>query len=424
MFKILHTSGKARTGVLKTNHGAIETPFFMPVATKLAVKLVNAHDLEEIGLKSVIANAFILYLDPGVELIEKAGGVHKFMGYKNVIFTDSGGFQMVSDNFLVEINKKWVKFRSPFDKSLHMITPEKDIGIQNKLNSDVAMCLDYMPRSDDKYEDVKESVEITYDWALRCRKAHRNKKQLLFGIIQGGCFNDLRKKSAELVTSIGFDGYAIGGLGIGEGREKMFKAVSLAVNYMPLDKPRYLMGIGTPQDLVTGISKGIDIFDSCYVTRHSRHEAVFTGNGEIRIGKSAYRGDFSPLDKDCKCDVCKRYTRAYIYHLIKINELSWKRLVTLHNLYFVNNLMIECRRAINEGRFGGFKKKFFKRYKFKDSDVRNEAVGTKKGIMQFAGAWKHISDKEAEERKRNILEMRKKGTQELFRRIKRYYDMP
>src|SRR3989344_8393047 len=221
MFTLKSESGKARYGELKTTHGKIETPFFMPVATKLAVKLITSKDLEALGLKAIIANAFILYLNPGVKLIEKAGGVHGFMNYSGCIFTDSGGFQMVSDKFLVEINKKWVKFRSPFDQSLHMITPEKDIEIQNSLDSDIAMCLDYMPRSDDKYEDVEESVELTYEWALRCRKAHRNKKQLLFGIIQGGCFNDLRKKSAELVTSIGFDGYAIGGVGIGESREEM-----------------------------------------------------------------------------------------------------------------------------------------------------------------------------------------------------------
>ena len=291
----------------------------MPVATKLAVKLINSHDLEELQLKALIANAFILYLDPGVKLIEKSGGVHKFMNYNNVIFTDSGGFQMVSDKFLVEINKHWVKFRSPFDKSLHIINPEKDIEIQNKLNSDIAMCLDYMPRHDDKYEDVKESVEITYEWAKRCKKAHKNKKQLLFGIIQGGCFKDLRKKSSELITSIGFDGYAIGGLGIGESREKMMKAVDLAVSFMPKNKPRYLMGIGTPQDLITGISKGVDIFDSCYVTKHSRHETVFTKQGEIRIGKKEYKQDFSPLDRDCECKVCRNYTRAYVHHFFKNN---------------------------------------------------------------------------------------------------------
>ncbi|HLC63063.1 MAG TPA: tRNA guanosine(34) transglycosylase Tgt [Candidatus Nanoarchaeia archaeon] len=364
MFKLKFESGEARYGELKTSHGKIETPFFMPVATKLAVKLINSKDLERLGLKAIISNAFILYLDPGVKLIEKAGGVHKFMSYNHVIFTDSGGFQMVSDKFLVEINRKWVKFRSPFDKSLHIITPEKDIEIQNKLNSDVAMCLDYMPRSDDKYEDVKESVEITYEWAKRCKLAHKNKKQLLFGIIQGGCYKDLRKRSSELITSIGFDGYAIGGLGIGESREKMMKAVEMAIGYMPKNKPRYLMGIGTPQDLIRAIGMGVDVFDSCYVTKHSRHEMVFTQEGEIQIGKREYKEDFSPLDKDCKCEVCENYTKSYIYHLLKINELSWKRLVTWHNLHFVNNLMKECRKAIKEDRFQRFERDFVKNYLF------------------------------------------------------------
>jgi len=362
MFTLKSESGKARYGELKTTHGKIETPFFMPVATKLAVKLITSKDLEALGLKAIIANAFILYLNPGVKLIEKAGGVHGFMNYSGCIFTDSGGFQMVSDKFLVEINKKWVKFRSPFDQSLHMITPEKDIEIQNSLDSDIAMCLDYMPRSDDKYEDVEESVEITYEWAKRCKQAHKNKKQLLFGIIQGGCFKDLRKKSAGLITSLDFDGYAIGGLGIGESREKMFKAVDVAVSYMPKDKPRYLMGIGTPQDLVKAVGMGVDIFDSCYVTKHSRHEMVFTQNGEIQIGKQKFKEDFSPLDRNCNCMVCRNYTKAYIHHLLKINELSWKRLVTWHNLHFVNNLMKEAREEIKEDRFGRFEKEFFRGY--------------------------------------------------------------
>jgi len=363
MFKLTKTSGKARTGILKTAHGKVETPFFMPVATKLNVKLLNSHDLKQLKIDSLIANAFILYLQPGLELIKKAGGVHTFMGYHGVLFTDSGGFQMVSDNFLIKIDTHGVKFRSPFDHSIHFITPEKEMEIQNALGSDVAMCLDYMPRYEDKKASVQESVQLTYDWAKRCKKAHKNMKQLLFGIIQGGNYKELRKKSAEFITSLDFDGYAIGGLGLGEGSEKMFTAVDSVINYMPKNKPRYLMGIGTPQDLVKGVSKGIDIFDSCYVTRHSRHEVVFTNSGEIRLGKGRFAEDFQPLNPGCTCFVCKNFTRAYIRHLIKINEQGWKRLITYHNMHFVSQLMQNMRKAIKQGKFKEFEKEFFKNYR-------------------------------------------------------------
>ncbi len=365
MFKIISTSKNARLGILKTRHGRVETPFFMPVATKLAVKLISPDDLKKIGLKSIISNAFILYLDPGLNTIKKAKGIHKFMNYNNIIFTDSGGFQMASPAFLESIDEKGVHFRSPIDNSKHFITPEKNMEIQQELKSDIAMALDYMPRFEDKRECIEESVKITYGWAKRCKKAHKDKKQLLFGITQGGTFNDLRKKSSELICSLDFDGYAIGGLGMGEGPDLLDKSIKNSIKYMPKDKPRYLMGIGSVRDIVRAIGNGVDIFDSCYVTRHSRHHVVFTKKGEVRINKQKFRNDFSPLNEDCKCDTCRNYTKAYIYHLIKINELTWKRMVTWHNLYFVKNLIEEVKRSIKENRFEKFKNDFLKNYKVK-----------------------------------------------------------
>lgn len=363
MFELKSTSKSARLGILKTRHGKVETPFFMPVATKLAVKLISSKDLNDLGLKSIISNAFILYLEPGLPLIKKSKGVHNFMNYQNVIFTDSGGFQMASPAFLESINERGVSFRSPIDNSKHFITPEKDMQIQQELQSDVAMALDYMPKFEDNYECIKESVNLTYEWAKRCKKAHTDDTQLLFGITQGGTFPDLRKKSSELICGLDFDGYAIGGLGMGEGSELLHKAVKNSIAYMPKNKPRYLMGIGSIKDIVQGISNGVDIFDSCYVTRHSRHHVVFTRQGEVRINKQKFRNDFGPLDKNCSCFVCKTYTRAYIYHLIKINELTWKRLVTWHNLHFVRELIDEIKLNIKEDKFDKFYKGFMKKWK-------------------------------------------------------------
>src|SRR3989344_4366112 len=306
MFKITSESEKARTGLLKTQHGIIETPFFMPVATKMGLKLLNSQDLKDIGIKAIISNALILYLNPGLEFLKKARGIHNFVNYHGIIFTDSGGFQMISDKLLVSINEKAVKFRSPFNGQAHTITPERDIEIQNELNSDVAMCLDDMPRFENNYESIKESVRITYEWAKRCKSAHKNKKQLLFCINQGGTFKELREKSASLLSKLDFDGYAVGGLGIGEDHDLFKKTVGIAIKKMPKDRPKYLMGIGTLNDIIESIGRGIDIFDSCYATRHARHEMAFTCEGEIRLGKTMYKEEFNPLDEDCKCFTCKK----------------------------------------------------------------------------------------------------------------------
>ena len=365
MFKITSENNKARTGKLKTQHGIVETPFFMPVATKMGLKLLNSRDLKELKIKAIISNALILYLNPGLDFLKKAKGIHNFVNYHNVIFTDSGGFQMISDNLLVSINEKAVKFRSPFNGQIHTISPEKDIEIQNEIKSDVAMCLDYMPRFENNYDSIKSSVKITYEWAKRCKEAHKNKKQLLFCINQGGTYKELREKSASSLSKLDFDGYAIGGLGIGEGNNLMQKTIDIAVKKMPKYRPKYLMGIGTLNDIIESIGKGIDIFDSCYATRHARHEMAFTYEGEIRLGKTIFKEKFEPIDKNCKCLTCKNYTKAYVHYLIKINELSWKRLITLHNVHFINNLLKEAGIAIKENRFNNFKQEFLKNYEIR-----------------------------------------------------------
>lgn len=323
---------------LELNNRRVELPIFMPVATKLSTKLVSLKEVEEMGFNTVICNSFLLYLDPGLELIKKAGGLRKFTGTNLNFFSDSGGFQMISDEFLVDISKKGIKFRSPYNQSIHLITPEKSMEIQSELGSDIVMALDYMPRYGDKKEDIKKSVELTYEWAKRCKKAY-NGKGKLFGIIQGGVFSDLRKESAELITSLDLDGYAIGGLGIGENREEMFKAVKDVLKIADKDKPIYLMGIGSPKDIKEFVKLGVDIFDSCYPTRLGRHNHVFNNERDLDLDKKEFREDFRPIDKKCGCEACKNHSRAYIHHLIKIKEPLAKRLMSLHNLKFMKNLI-------------------------------------------------------------------------------------
>ncbi len=362
MFKIKAEENSARVGVLDTRHGKIETPFFMPVATKLNVKLISPLDLRKLNVDAVIANALLLYLKPGLDLVNKFNGVHKLMNFDGVIFTDSGGFQMISDNFLISINEKSAKFRDPFTKKIIEMYPEKNMDIQERLKSDVAMCLDYMPRYGDDLDKIKKSVELTYEWAKRCKESHKDDKQLLFGIVQGGINIKLREKSAELITSLGFDGYGIGGLAIGESKEELRKIVDSVINKLPKNKPRYLMGVGSIPEILENIEKGIDCFDSCYATRHGRHAVAFTKKGEIRLEKAIYKEDFNPIEKECDCEVCKNYSRAYINYLIKINEYNWMRLVSLHNIYFIQNLFKEIKNAIKENNFKKFKEGYLKKF--------------------------------------------------------------
>lgn len=358
MFKIIHRDGDARVGKLYTEHGIIDTPAFLPVATKGSVKTLSSEELSKTNTQALIANAFLLYLKPGVEVIAKAGNLHEFMHWNRCIFTDSGGYQMLRQGFLLGVGKKGVAFCSPFDETKHLLTPEKCIGIQQSLGSDVAMVLDDCPPYSSSYEHVQDSLSRTLDWAERCKKTHSSEKQILFAIIQGGVFKDLRVESAKKLVKLDFDGYGIGGLSIGEPKKIMFETLKHTMPLIPEEKPRYLMGVGSPAELLESISLGIDIFDSAFPTRNARHNAVYTKSGKYNVTKGRFAQDFSPLEKGCKCHACKNYSRAYVNHLLRVYETLGMRLVTMHNLHFIQNLMREARKAILRNEFEEFKNSF------------------------------------------------------------------
>lgn len=363
MFKVINEEGSARQGKLKTSHGIIESPFFMPVLTKGAAKHVSQEELIEMNTKAVIANAFLLYLKPGLEVIKKAGGLHEFMHWKKVIFTDSGGFQVIKPQFILSIKDEGVTFRNPFDKSKEFLSPEKSIQIQNALGSDVAMCLDDVPLHDAGRERVAESLERTMKWAERCLKAHKNEKQLLFGIAQGGHYKDLRKKALEHLLALDFDGIALGGLSIGESKKQLHETIRHSMKIIGnSQKPVYLMGVGSPIELLEAVSQGIDVFDSAFPTRVGRHGQLFTSNGLIDLTKTKYAKDFSAIDEACKCFACRHSSKALMHHLIKVREPNAERYASYHNLYFIQNLMKETRKAIKKNYFKEFRKEFLKKY--------------------------------------------------------------
>jgi queuine tRNA-ribosyltransferase len=373
MFQIKNTdnSTEARTGELKTAHGIVKTPFFMPVATKLTVKHITPMEVEQMGGQALISNAYISSLRPGLELIQKTGGVHKFMNFKKCIFSDSGGFQMLSESFLQEISDKGVKFLDPFSGRKEVVTPEKIIQIERALGSDVAMCLDHVPSIKSDKETAEEAVRRTHLWAERCKKAHDEaknktfygKKQLIFGITQGALFKDLREKSAKFINSLDFDGNAIGGLCIGESKEEMRKAVSWQIPHLSPEKPRYLMGVGSPEDILDAVSQGVDCFDSIYPTQNARHCHIFTNKGMIKLDKGKYKADFSPIDEECDCYVCKNFSRAYLHHLSRSFEWTHHRYLSYHNVYWLVKFVEKLRRSLDKGEFSEFKKHFSEEFK-------------------------------------------------------------
>lgn len=358
MFNLKFEDKKARIGVFETRSGKVETPFFMPVATSLNVRLVSPKDLENLNVKAAISNSLLLYLRPGLDMIDKFKGIHNLMNFKGTIFTDSGGFQMISEDLLIDINEKKARFKDPYSGRVVEMYPEKNMDIQERLGSDVAMCLDYMPRYKDNLETIKKSVKLTYEWGKRCRESHKDDKQKLFGIVQGGINKSLRKKSAELMTSLNFDGYSIGGLAIGESKGELRFAIDSAIKYLPKDKIRYLMGVGSIPEILENIGKGVDCFDSCYATRHARHAVAFTSDGEIRLEKAKHKEEFKPIEDDCKCEVCENYSRAYINYLISIHDYSWKRLVSMHNIRFIQDLLEKVKISIKESNFEKFSKDY------------------------------------------------------------------
>ena len=369
MFKLKYKdkSSQARVGVLKTNHGKLETPYFMPVATKAAAKYISSSDLKELGTQCFISNGFILSLRPGLEVIEHFDGIHNFMNWKGAVFTDNGGFQMMDDSFYISADKKGVWFKNPFSGTKEHITPEKILDIMYRERSDVAMGFDHITPAGAKKTLTKKNMEYTHLWQKQCKEIHdekyRKSGQLLFGIAQGGNFKDLRKESAEFVNSLNFDGIAIGGLAIGEGPETMMEMVDHSRPFFDEDKPIYFMGLGSPDDILECVERGIDIFDSAYPTYVARHNTIFTRSGKIKMTAGKHKHDSGPIDKGCDCYACKNYSRAYLRHLMVMKEPLGMRLVSLHNVRFIHQLLEDAKTHIKKGDFKDFKDRFIKDYR-------------------------------------------------------------
>ena len=363
MFEVITDDKGVRAGILATAHGKVETPLFLTVATKAAVKHISVPELEQMGAQGIIANSYLLSQKPGIEIIRKAKGIHSFMGFSGCIFTDCGGFQAIRDEMFVKVVNDGIMLKSPFDGKKHLLNPETVMGWHNTIGSDVAMVLDDMPLHDATKERVAESVKRSYTWAQECVKHHDNDKQMLFGIAQGGTYPELRKKSIEMTRKLDVDGIALGGLAVGEEKGKMHKMIEIGAKLMPREKPRYVMGLGSPEDIVRAVSQGMDIFDSVYPTRNARHGMLFTHKGELRITHAKYAKDFKAVDSECECFVCRNHTRAYLHHLFKSNEPLHYNLSTYHNLFFMQQLMREIRTAIVGRRFVRYARDFLKGYK-------------------------------------------------------------
>lgn len=361
-------NSKARAGKLSTDHGVFETPVFMPVGTQGTVKAVDQKTLEEeIKAPVILGNTYHLYLRPGIEILEKAGGLHKFMGWSHSLLTDSGGFQVYSLSDLRKITGGGVEFRSHLDGSKHYFTPEKVIKIQRSIGSDIMMVLDECTPYPCDYEYAKKSIKLTGDWAILNKEAFDNTSSLyghsqsLFGIIQGSIYKDLREKSAKSLVKLDFDGYAIGGLAVGEPAEEMYEITDFTTDFMPEDKPRYLMGVGRPENILESIERGIDMFDCVMPTRNARNAYLFTSKGIVTIRNSIYKDDFTPVDDNCDCYTCNNYSRAYLRHLFNAREILAYELSTIHNLKFYVNLVKEARERIINGTFTDWKNSIINR---------------------------------------------------------------
>jgi len=363
-YELIKNDGKARLGKLYTNYGVYDTPMFMPVGTLANVKTLTPEELKEMNSAVILSNTYHLWLRPGEDIVAKAGGLHKFMNYDGPILTDSGGFQVFSlaKNKKKDITEEGVHFKSHIDGSKLFLTPELSIQIQNKLDSDIAMSFDECIPYPASYEYAKASTERTIRWAKRGKDVHSNENQSLFGIVQGGEYEDLRKWSAQETVKLDFDGYSIGGTSVGEGKDTMYKMIDYAIEYLPLDKPRYLMGVGDPIDILEGIERGVDMFDCVLPTRLARHGNAFTRNGKINLKNLKYKEDFTPIESGCDCYTCKNYTKAYIRHLITCDETLGGRLLSIHNIRFLIKEVEEIRDAIKEDRFLDYKNDFINKY--------------------------------------------------------------
>lgn len=364
-YELLHTCKQtgARRGVIHTPHGDIQTPIFMPVGTQATVKSMTPEELKEVGAQIILSNTYHLFLRPGHELVKEAGGLHNFMNWDRPILTDSGGFQVFSLGALRTISEEGVEFRSHLDGSKQFLSPEKAIEVENALGADIIMAFDECCPYPSTYEYTKKSMERTTRWAKRCKEAHkREEDQGLFGIIQGGFFKDLRKQSLEELVELDLPGYAIGGISVGEPKDEFLDILKYTAPLMPENKPRYLMGVGTPDYLIEAAMAGIDMCDCVLPTRLARHGTAFTSKGKIVVRNATYERDFSPLDDECDCYACKNYTRAYIRHLIKTNEILGIRLLSIHNIKFLTNLMDKVRIEIENDNLGSFREEFYRKY--------------------------------------------------------------
>jgi queuine tRNA-ribosyltransferase len=353
---------RARLGKLHTPHGTVDTPVFMPVGTQATVKAMTPEELKQIDAQIILSNTYHLFLRPGHELVAEAGGLHKFMNWDRPILTDSGGFQVFSLGDLRKITEEGVTFKSHLDGSTLFLGPEKAMEIQMALGSDIAMAFDECTPYPSEHEYAKKSLERTTRWAERCLQAHTRKDQAVFGIVQGGMFRDLREQSVKEITALPFPGFAIGGLSVGEPKHLMYEVLEYTIPLMPKEKPRYLMGVGSPDCLIEGVIRGVDMFDCVLPTRIARNGTVMTSQGKVVIRNAEHTRDMRPLDPNCSCYACQNYSRAYIRHLFKADEILGLRLTTIHNLHFLQDLMKQIRQAIKDESLLAFREEFFARY--------------------------------------------------------------
>ncbi len=360
-FSVQNKDDKARSGVIETAHGIIETPVFMPVGTQGSVKAIEQRELEEIGVQIILGNTYHLYLRPGTQIINQLGGLHEFINWRKPILTDSGGYQVFSLSDLNKISEDGVTFKSHLDGSTHLFTPESVVDIQRCLGSDIMMVLDECTTYPADYEYAKKSIELTLKWAERCKVRFEsgshlyNHSQALFGIVQGSIFSDLRERSANDLMAFEFDGYAIGGLSVGESASEMYAMTDVCTDVLPAEKPRYLMGVGTPENILESIERGVDMFDCVMPTRNGRNAMLFTSRGSLSIKNAVFKDDSTPIDDNCECYTCKNFSRAYVRHLFQAREILALQLATIHNLYFYQWLVREARKAIIDNRYSEWK---------------------------------------------------------------------
>lgn len=363
-YELIHEDKEtgARLGILHTPHGSFETPIFMPVGTKATVKTLDVDEIDDVSDGLILGNTYHLWLQPGEDIVADHGGIRGFMKWNHALLTDSGGYQVFSLSNMRKITEEGVHFKHHKSGESLFLSPEKSIQIQEKLGADIIMSFDECPPFDAGYDYIKDSVERTLRWAKRGKDAHTRKDQALFGIVQGGPFKDLRRYSLEKLVEMDFPGYSIGGLSVGESKEDMYQVLDDLKDMMPKDKPRYLMGVGTPDDLIEGVIRGVDMFDCVNPTRLARHGSAYTENGRIAIKNKTFEKDYTPLDPGCDCKICKTYTRSYLRHLFKAEESLGQRLVSYHNLYFLKQLMKDVREAIKNDELNAFRSRFFARF--------------------------------------------------------------